>query len=168
MDDAEQREILAARSGDADAFARLIRCHEAAVARQMWRLTRDRTAHEELVQDVLVEAYYSLETFSGKSPLTHWLSRIATRVGYRFWKQQRRTEAVQTIDKAELIAAEEQNDATAAAELLHRLFARLKPPERIVLTLLHLEACSTEQIAQRTGWPRAIVKMRAMRVSSPW
>ena len=62
------------RDGDPEAYRRLIERHQDHVARILWRFSRDRRTHEELVQDVFVEAYLSLGNYRGKAPFEHWLS----------------------------------------------------------------------------------------------
>ena len=154
-------------AGDEEAFARIIRRYEADVARLMWRFSRDRLACESLVQDVFVEAYFSLKGYRGQSPLAHWLLKIATRVGYRFWKEQRKerrkgTVALKDFDVAES-TDEDAIDPVAAGEILHSLLARLPRADRLVLTLMYFEKCSTREIAEQMGWTRPMVKMRALR-----
>src|SRR5690242_14164866 len=80
-------DVKASLNGDGAAFARLIDRFQATIARRMTKFTRDPNALEELVHDVFVEAYTSLRNYRGEAPLEHWLQRIATRVGYRYWKQ---------------------------------------------------------------------------------
>ena len=50
-----------------------------------------------------------------------------------------------------------------AKAIITRLLAQLSPHDRLVLTLLDLEQCSTHEISAQTGWTRPMVKMRAMR-----
>jgi RNA polymerase sigma-70 factor (ECF subfamily) len=131
----------------------------------MWRFSRDPNVCEELVQEVFVEAYLSLKSFRGEAPFLHWLRRIGSRVGYRFWKEQARAKSTVPLgdfDAIELEAADAV-DPSVAAEVLHSLLARLPQAERLVLTLMYFEQCSTKEIAERMGWTRAMVKMRAFR-----
>ena len=46
---------------------------------------------------------------------------------------------------------------------LERLLARLRPQDRFVLLLLDGEGWSTAEIAERLGWTRTNVKVRAHR-----
>jgi RNA polymerase sigma-70 factor (ECF subfamily) len=160
----------ASLSGDGQAFARLVARHQQAVARQLARFTRDRAAQEQLVQDTFVEAWQSLSGWSGRGPFGAWLRTLATRVGYRSWKEQARRRTTQDSDDprlaAALAAAVRAPDAVEpreAAELLHALLARLSPRDRLVLTLLYWEGCSIEDAAQQTGWSRTMVKVQAFR-----
>ncbi len=163
MDLADQRDIRASLKGDEDAYARLVRRYEKDVASRMWRFTRDRTDHEELTHEVFVEAYFSLPSFRGDAPFEHWLHVIATRVGYRFWRKQKRPqEATLPIEDWEA-AAEDATEPQEAAELLHHLLAQLPPRDRLVLTLMYIEEHSVAETAGLTGWSESMVKVQAHR-----
>jgi len=166
VDPSDQRDIRAGLQGDGEAYARLVRRYQNAVAGRMWRFTRDRQTLEELVHEVFVEAYVSLRRYRGEAPLAHWLNRIATRVGYRFWKRQRRP-AARTVElqdwDAVLSNDEERTDPAEAGRVLHELMGRLGPRDRLVLTLMYMEELSVEQVAQRTGWSKTMVKVQAFR-----
>ncbi|MBM4017471.1 MAG: RNA polymerase sigma factor [Planctomycetes bacterium] len=163
VDDADQPDIAAALGGDEAAFARLIRRHEAAVGALMWRFTRSAADRDELVQDAFVEAYFGLRRFRGEAPFGHWLKRIATRVGYRFWKRRSRRPAAAALAAIDLPAPAEDPEPGAAGAAAHALLARLPPKERLVLTLMYFDNCSVREIAVRMGWTRGMVKMRAFR-----
>lgn len=164
-DDADRRDIRASLEGDGEAYGRLVGRHQAQIARRMWRFTRDRRELEELVQDVLVEAYYSLRGYRGAAPFEHWLNRIATRVGYRFWK--RRQQAAREVPLQDWDDFEQPGESPLetqeAAELLHDLLGQLPPRDRLVLTLLYLEELSVAEVARRAGWSRTMVKVQAHR-----
>jgi RNA polymerase sigma-70 factor (ECF subfamily) len=170
---AELEDVRLSRKGDSDAYTRLIKQHQSHVSRILWRFSRDRLVHEELVQDVFVEAYLSLGSYRQKAPFGHWLSRIATRVGYRYWKQSARRHETENFSLAEWdqlpdkspdkIESPDKIDPGRAAELLHRLLAQLNPRDRLVLTLRYLEGCDVAETARRTGWTKSMVKVQAMR-----
>ncbi len=164
---AELEDVRQSRRGDSDAYRRLIERHQEHVGKILWRFSRDRQVHEELVQDVFVEAYMSLKSYRGKAPFGHWLSRIATRVGYRYWKQtdrQRRTERF-TLEEWDQIPddSSQEIDPVEAASLVHRLLGQLQPRDRLVLTLRYLEGLDVEKTAQRTGWTKSMVKVQTWR-----
>lgn len=50
-----------------------------------------------------------------------------------------------------------------AAETLHRLFAKMAPEDRLLLTLFYVDECTTSEIAARTRWTRTGVKVRLYR-----
>jgi RNA polymerase sigma-70 factor (ECF subfamily) len=161
-------DVTASVKGDEDAYERLVRRYEKPITGLLWRFTRDPVQCEELVQQVFVEAYFSLKTYRGDAPLLHWLRRIATRTGYRFWRQKAREPQEMPLPDFEImeqIEAEEEEriDPAEAAAVLQALLARLPAPDRLVLTLLYFERCGTQEIAERVGWSRAKVKTQALR-----
>ena len=165
VESADRKDIAACLSGDKDSYAKLVRRYETQITKLMWRFSRDPVVCEELVQEVFVEAYLSLSSFRGEAPFLHWLRRIGSRVGYRFWKEQasaKSTVPLADFDAIEMEAADTV-DPSVAAEVLHSLLARLPRADRLVLTLMYFEQCSTREIAERMGWSRAVVKMRAFR-----
>ena len=166
VSEADPGDIAASLNGDGEAYARLVQHYQDQVAAQMWRFTRDPAVLEELVQDVFVEAYLSLKGFRGHAPFLHWLRRVATRVGYRYWKSQvrkRDREEALTETSLNLAIASEALTPVKAAETLYRLFAKMPPPDRVVLTLFYFEECGINEIASRTGWSRTLVKVRLHR-----
>ena len=162
-------DVKRTRDGDPEAYRRLIEHHQDHVARILWRFSRDRGVHEELVQDVFVEAYLSLGGYSGQAPLDHWLARIATRVGYRHWKQKACQKESEPLDFRELdqLVGDEQAASSLEPDLvatrLHRLLAQMPPRDRLVLTLRYLEQCDVAETARRIGWTQTMVKVQTLR-----
>ena len=167
MPDADLQDIKATLAGDGAGYERLIRRYQNVIARRMWRFTRDRRELEELVHDVFVEAYISLKGYRAKAPFSHWLNRIATLVGYHYWKRRKRASEreVPLQDWDAFKAPEEDSalEAEEAAEVLHKLLGQLPPRDRLVLTLMYLEDMSVAQIAEQTGCSRTLVKVQAHR-----
>ncbi len=166
---ADWDEVKLTRRGDSEAYRRLIERHQDRVARMLWRFSRDRRVHEELVQDVFVEAYLSLRGYNGKAPLAHWLARIATRVGYRYWREKARRKGTEVFDLQEWDEAVGEGLTTKAlepdhaGELLHQLLEQMAPRDRLVLTLRYLEQCDVVETARRTGWTKTMVKVQTLR-----
>ena len=160
--------VTAAVKGDGDAFRRIVEVHQKAIALQMRRFSRDARVVEELTHDVFVEAYTSLPSYRGRSPLMHWLRRIAVRVGYRYWKQRARF-VEQAMPFSELGESLERLSAGAtvtpneAGDILGDLLASLSPRDRLVLTLLYWDGCTVDEAAALSGWSRTMVKVQAHR-----
>ena len=163
----DRQDIEASLNGDEEAFAHIVKRYQGEIAGYMWRFTRNPVDCEELVHDVFVEAFLSLRRFKGTAPFRHWIKKIATRVGYRYWKglAKEKTHRVATMDEARppYVKPHEIEDQIAATEYLHRIMSLLPPRDHLVLTLLYLEECSIGEAAQLTGWSRAMVKVQAYR-----
>ena len=157
-------EIQRSKNGDSEAYRRLIEAHQNYVGQLLWRFSRDRQVHEELVQDVFVEAYFSLHSFKGKSPFAHWLARIATRVGYHYWKKAvAQTGKLSFEEWGRIAVGGDHDEASEAAEILYRLLGQLPPRDRLALTLRYLDNCDVTETARRTGWTKTMVKVQTMR-----
>jgi RNA polymerase sigma-70 factor (ECF subfamily) len=153
--------------GDDEAYRRLVERHQGQISSMMWRFSRDLENHEELVQDVFVEAYLSLSGYHARAPFSHWLARIATRVGYRYWKRRARERKYPMVSLQEWDqlpdSSPEDLEPSRAAELLHTLLEQLPPRDRLVLTLRYVEDYSVEETARLTGWSTTMVKVQSWR-----
>ena len=133
-----------------------------------------RTLEEDLTQAVFTKIFAKLGQFSGLVPLEHWVSRIAVNTCINQLKHEKIRPELRMSDLSEeqeavvqqLAVSESElpdSQSSHACELVNELLARLRPEERLVLTLLHLEERSAEEISQRTGWSVSCVKVRAFR-----
>jgi RNA polymerase sigma-70 factor, ECF subfamily len=164
---AELADIRRSQNGEPEAYRRLIEAHQQYVGQLLWRFARDTAVHEELVQDVFVEAYFSLHSYKGKAPFAHWLARIATRVGYRYWKKADARTGELTFEEWDRVASVDKHDTTSeAGEMLFRLLGQLPPRDRLVLTLRYVDECDVAEVAHRTGWTQTMVKVQTLRAKA--
>ncbi len=159
-------DVEAVLEGDGEAYAALVERHSQAVQKQMRNFTRDAGQVEELAQDVFVEAYLGLAKFRGDAPFRHWLARIATLTGYKFWKKRDKDKNKIALSETYEPAAppgRESGDPEAAAALLYDLLATLSTEDRMAMTLMYLEKLGQDDIAERMGWTRVMVAVRLYR-----
>lgn len=154
-------DVTASLQGDGDAYARIVRRFQQPLRNQMARFARSPIVVDELVQGVFVEAYFSLRRYRADAPLDHWLHRIATRVGLRYWKRRQRDNCRRVKMPADFADAREvkPDDGEALAWLLDQL----SPRDRLVVTLLYLDGRSVAETADLAGWSQAMVKVQAFR-----
>jgi RNA polymerase sigma-70 factor (ECF subfamily) len=112
-----------------------------------------------------------LESFDGRAPFQHWLSRIATRVALDHLRKEKRRRGEiglaelgeDALDWLRTGTERDELEASQSAELLALAMRELSPPQQVVLTLQELEGCSVKEIAERTGSSGVAVRVRAMR-----
>ena len=92
----EQALLEAARTGDEDAFARLVSSHRSALEAHCYRMLGSVADAEDAMQDALLRAWRGLGSFEGRSSLSSWLYRIATNACLRMIE--RRPKRVLPID----------------------------------------------------------------------
>lgn len=166
MNAEDMNDIRETLNGNGDAYSRIVERYQEVIGARMRRFTRDSQQHKELVQDVFVEAYLSLKSYKAKAPLEHWLSKISTGVGYRFWRARDRQKLCEPldVDAVELIAAGRDGaDPEEAADLLYSLLDKMPPRDRMVLMLRYVEEHTVEETAELMGWTQAMVKVQAWR-----
>jgi RNA polymerase sigma-70 factor (ECF subfamily) len=159
--------VRSAMAGDHEAFAELVVRHKGAVLSRAARFARNPSELEDLGQETFLRIYRDLHTFRGDAPFGHWLSRITVRVCYDALRKRRNGEKDVSIDAlAHPIADPSTGDGPSAQlsrMILHQGMSRLKPEERLVITLFELEDRSVREVAELTGWSETRVKVRAFR-----
>ena len=163
----DERLVAAVLDGDDGAFAVLAGRHKRQVLRIAARFARTPEELEELGQEIFLSAYEDVGRYRGEAPFSHWLSRIAVRRCYDVLRRRRREIGTVPLDEGIPHPVESpgtgREDAEAARALLNRALSRLKPAERLVITLLELEERSVREVAALTGWTEVNVKVRAFR-----
>ncbi|HNR11737.1 MAG TPA: RNA polymerase sigma factor [Thermodesulfobacteriota bacterium] len=162
--------------GDVNCYEVLLDRHKAHVATIVSNHV-PREQVEEVAHDVFVNAYLSLATFKNKTTFRLWLSAIAVRTCYNYWRKIYRSRELplsslededqdwlnNVISDQSQETIEEDVDKKNAQALLGWALDQLSPEERMVLELIHLEGCSVREAAALLGWSSANVKVRAYR-----
>lgn len=149
--------VAACRRGDEEAFARLVRRHEQRVFRLAGRFFRQPEEVEEVAQQTFLTIWQKLDTYRAKAPFEHWLTRVCLNCCYERLRKQRVPS--EPLDENHAATSDE---PTARIEV-ERLLRVLPATDRFILLLLHGEGWSVAEIAERLGWSRANVKVRAHR-----
>lgn len=162
------------RAGDEEA-ARLLLNHLYPLVLSVVRghLPR-RLSEDDLTQMVFTKIFTKIDQFSGTVPLEHWVSRIAVntclnalqaekiRPEFR-WADLSEEEEHVVQSLASTTEELEPDHSLGARDLVEKLLETLRPPERMLLRLLHMEGRSVEEIRRTTGWNASLIKVRAFR-----
>ena len=175
MDDDEHARALVdrARGGDDNAARELIHQLYPLVAKIVRGYQPRRTAEEDLAQMIFVKVFQNLAQYSGKVPISHWVSRIAVNTCRNQLMAEKARPELRHADLSEEQAAMLENLASdnalspdrklAARDLVEKLLAMLKPVERLVIDMLYLQERSVAEVQKLTGWTAATIKVRAFR-----
>ncbi len=150
---------------------RLVEDHKNLVYHLIHRTVRDRSAHEEIFQDVFLNVLESLPRFEGRSKLSTWIASIAVNTCYKFIQKAGRREALLSFGDwlegrpdpgvpSDLQDNLERNDARWRLE---RHLGELAPKYALPVTLFYLEGMSYTEIAEILGIPLGTVKSHLFR-----
>jgi RNA polymerase sigma-70 factor (ECF subfamily) len=167
------RQIL---DGNVDAFESLVTRYEGPVLKIVKKHVPPGEV-EETVQNVFVQVYRSLATFKGEGHFSQWLSSIATRTCYDYWRRAYRSQEVPmsaltdkhrewldaVVSEESERMVDEEVSRKEARELLEFALAKLSAEDRMVLELVYLEGLSVKDAADLLGWSTANVKVRSFR-----
>lgn len=171
----EQDSLRRIEQGDEIAARELLRHFHAFVLKIVRAHLPRRVSEEDLVQMIFIKVFHKLNQYTGRMPLEHWISRIAVNTCLNALKAEKIRPEWRLGDFSEEIAtgiekltATEVDTAThddvkLAKKLVANLIAQLSPEDRLIITLLHLEERSVEEIHALTGWSRSVIKVRAFR-----
>lgn len=166
--------VTRTRNGDEAAASALVALLTPLVARIVRSHLPRRTSEEDLVQSVLIKVFTRLDQFRGLVPLEHWVARISVNTCRHEIARESHRPELRHADLSEEQCAVLENLAEnegelsvdhgmASRELVEQMLQQLRPEDRLVVTLLHLEGRSVEEIKAITGWSGPLVKVRAFR-----
>lgn len=176
LTDSESRACMAAwlRCSDEGAARALVEAFYPFVASLIRRHVLDAGCIEDLAQQTFARCFAKASQWDASKPLEPWLARIAINQCRDHYRARRVRPELRWSDLTE--GEQEALQATLTAEapkseilsedsrsLMLRLLDTLGADDRMVLSLLHLEGRTTDEIAALTGWSRALVKVRAFR-----
>ncbi len=158
----------ACRSGNEQAWADFYARFAPRIARFLYRVAGPNAEVEELVQQVFVECFTSLDRFRGEAPVTSWLFGIAANLARRHQRSATRNERKAGAFGHHLELVGERNGSDPSSQvaardafgLLEGALERLKPPQRIAWVMVELEGMTCEDVARTIGARPSTVRAR--------
>ena len=162
--------IGAARRGDGDAYARLVREHQEIAFRTAYLITRNAADAEDTAQEAFVKAHRALPRFRPGAPFRPWLLQIVANEARNRRRAAGRREGLvlraAAADAPSGGAAPSPEGSLLAAERRSALLAALeglRQDDRDVLGCRYLLELSEEETASALGIRRGTVKSRTAR-----
>jgi RNA polymerase sigma-70 factor (ECF subfamily) len=154
--------VTAAAGGDIDAFETLVRAHTQAVYAHALRFFGESQAAEDVVQEVWIKVYRSLESFDGRARFTTWLYRVTHNSCLDFVRQgKRRPLPVESLDPPP--SPGDLADAVALSASVELALLHLAPEDRDALSAVSVFGLSYAEAAETLGVPIGTVKSRVFR-----
>jgi RNA polymerase sigma factor (sigma-70 family) len=167
VSDDEERLIAQARGGDQAAFGILAeRC--SSLKRLLYRITRDRDAAQDALQEALTRAWLNIARFEGRSRFCTWLTRIAINEAHNLLRPPH-AETLELDDQiGERIAGwgNQPDSVFESREFLAAIdnaLAELPLDYRTAVTLRDVEGLSTAEAAEILGIGERALKSRVHR-----
>ena len=162
--------------GEVNAFEGLLKRHQEHVL----KIVKKHIPYnhiEETAQEVFIRAYQGLATIEKPGNFKQWISAVAIRTCYDFWRKRYRSREIPLSDLNERhrewldgVMAEESERVyrqsriqKEAVEVLDWALGKLSAEDRMVCELVYLEGLSGKETAQLLGWSVANVKVRSYR-----
>jgi RNA polymerase sigma-70 factor (ECF subfamily) len=148
-------------AGDKEAFRLLVDRHTRSIYSVAYRMTGNQQDAEEIVQEVFLRAYKSLQRFELRSSFSTWLYRIAVNRSLDFLKAKKMTDAYQISGNPGAEEGEREIQVAAtdpgpdrlllsveARQKISKAIGLLSPTERVAFTMRHMEGKSIEEISK--------------------
>jgi RNA polymerase sigma-70 factor (ECF subfamily) len=143
-------------------FASLVRANQAMVFSIALHYAHDRSAAEELAQDVFLQLHRSLGDMQSAEHAARWLRKVAVHRSIDHARRSRFRPQVGLEDAPEPVTPAAAGDPMLT-ERLRRLVASLPEKPRAVMILRYQEDLDPEEIAATLGMPLRTVKSHLQR-----
>lgn len=172
--DTEGEFVARAKAGSREAFAALVRIHQARVRAYLARHLRIRDLADDLAQEVFFGAYRGLRTFEGDVPFGVWLVGIARNKALACLRAESRRRA-REVDRFEQAMAEWRveyaNSEGAVPEMesrrlvaLDSCIRKLAPRSQVLVEDRYFKGLSAGEMAGRHGTSENVIRTTLLRI----
>ena len=169
----DEKELVAkAKAGDRKAFDELTRMYKDKMFALTYRMTGNREAALDLLQETFLSAFKSIRNFRGEAGFSSWLYRIASNKTINFLRRKKLL-AFTSLGENPSMEPSYIMDDTVQNKELHQVMARavdsLPPKQKLVFNLRFYEQLQFAEIASimkrsestvKTSYQKAIEKLR--------
>jgi RNA polymerase sigma-70 factor, ECF subfamily len=177
--DAERQLVRRAQAGEMAAYEELVRIHQPRVLAVVGGILHRREDAEDVAQQALAKAYFSLRRFDLRSAFGTWLYKIAVNECWDHLRKKKVRRLVYESDLSEEQVRQVESSTDAAGstgrprenaeqqvehrQLVERLLGQLDEKDRLMLVMKEVEGFSVEEIGEVLGLNVNTVKVRLFR-----
>ncbi len=156
--------VDALRGGDAEAFESLVRTHADKVYAHALRFFGEPQSAEDVVQEVFIKVYRSIDTYDGRAAFTTWLFRVTRNVCLDMFRRgAKRPIPVDPVDLAGARTTPDHAQQIIDMTAVEQAMRALQPEDREALGAVTLFDLSYAEAAQALDVPVGTVKSRVFR-----
>jgi RNA polymerase sigma-70 factor (ECF subfamily) len=178
--EAERLLVRRAQAGDQSAYEQLVRIHQQRILAVVGGILRRSEDVEDVAQQAMVKAYFSLKRFDQRSAFGTWLYKIAVNECWDYFRKKKARHLVYEADLNEeqlrqmegtpegedgLIVRHSENAESRVErlDLVDRLLCVLDPQDRAMLVMKEVEGFTVEEIGDILDLNVNTVKVRLFR-----
>jgi RNA polymerase sigma-70 factor (ECF subfamily) len=143
-------------------FSEVLRANERMVFSIAYHFLRDRTAAEEVAQDVFLQLYRRLDELQNVEHATFWLRKVTSNRCIDYVRK-RKTQAAVALEDAPEPAVKAETGDPMLNRRLRALIGSLPETPRLVMVLRYQEDLMPEEIARTLDMPVRTVKSHLQR-----
>ncbi len=143
----EKLVVRRAQDGDVSAYEELVRTHQHRVLAVVGGILRGSEDVEDVAQQALAKAYFSIRRFDLRSAFGTWLYKIAVNECWDYLRKKK----VRRLSRVE------------QRQLVERLLGELEEKDQLMLVMKEVEGFSVEEIGEVLGLNVNTVKVRLFR-----
>lgn len=145
-------------------FKQLLAQHKGLLFKVIRSFASEQSDQDDLLQEISIQLWRALPAYRGEAKVTTWMYKIALFAAISWHKKETRRNDVQLLDE---IVIQEQVDTddpqSASLEHMFQLIRQLNDIDRSI-TLLMLEGCSYDDVAQILGISTSNVGVKINRI----
>lgn len=170
--------VTEVKGGSQFAFSELVKRHQKGLFRLVWRVTRDQSLAEDVVQETFIKAYQKIAMFEERSSFKSWLYRIGINTAHNSLRSRRNDQI--SVDDISISGHAESERALVyrdLRELIAKEMAELPDRQKTALQLRIFEDMSFQEIAvvmecpydtAKANYRHGLMKMKSALENLDW
>lgn len=164
----EKRLIKQILSGDTEAFSYFVESYQNMAMTIAYRVCRNRTDAEDIVQNAFVSAFQNLYSFKNKGKFSSWFYRIVYNLSLNHVNKQKNKKEdfnfdSERLEEIDISNTSEEIRKKERREKIDDALAKLPQTDAVIISLYYLEGYSVKEIAQIVSLTDNNVKIKLFR-----
>lgn len=157
------------RNGEVNAFVHIVRRYQRMIYTIVAKIVNNNTDAEDIVQEIFIKVYQSLDKFRGDAGFSTWLYRIAYNTAITEIRKSQKVIAVEdsylsTVSDLEISDSIDDINTEERLLYLDQVLKMLPAEEAMLITMFYLNNHSIQEIGTITGLSLSNVKVKLHRI----